>query len=320
MGDSDRLKNKSWSPHISSLSRRRDFSEDEKNKLHNSLGNLGLLDDDEEDFLSPAKPTSDGNLALAKERRKAGKRPGTLKSSTTTSTTVSSGTSPSSGKRPVKSKSSAGKSPGIKPIRRKSTSKTASSDIKQEDIPIEILEKLMVLTDPETSVRERAEIEVDMSKDPYAKSILVNFRQKFDRKAFLKQKAQMDQEAEAQMAKNIKDSDKKEAEFQKEVARKRQQKIEEEIARAKREAKMLEDARKHAVKEIATGLEQVRKDAEKTVVRAKQNILKKKEEQEAMEREIEEFRRKEGKYMHDAQRALREAMITQKYIDREADN
>jgi predicted nucleic acid-binding Zn-ribbon protein len=66
-------------------------------------------------------------------------------------------------------------------------------------------------------------------------------------------------------------------------------------------------------------MEQVRKDAEKTVQVASVNRLKKQKEQEALEREIEQFRRTEGKYMHEAQRALKEAMITQKYIDRDDD-
>ncbi|KAL3933376.1 MAG: hypothetical protein SGARI_003722, partial [Bacillariaceae sp.] len=160
---------------------------------------------------------------------------------------------------------------------------------------------------------ERVQLEVDMSRDPFEKKIMVKFRNTFDRKAFLALKNEYEQNEERKIAKNFMTEQEKERAFKREVAAKRQKEVEAEIAKAEREAKTVEDARKHAVKSIAEGMEQLRTDAEKTVQVASENRFKKKQEEQKMEAELEHFRRTEGKYMHEAQRALKEARIAQKY-------
>ncbi len=293
-----------WSPHTAALHRRRKFDANtDRSKLQTSLGTLNLNDSDEEDFLNiPVKPKSDSKIKT---------RSGSFRSK-------------SPGKNQGVSRSSRSKSPGAL-SKSQSSSITGSPSkpkggkeiVNQKDIAFEILQKLAIITDPDVPLKERVQVEVDMMKDPYEKKVLVEFRHTFDRKSFLSMKADWERQEQKRIAKNIKTEEEIEKEFKQGLARKRQQAIEEEIAKADREAKMLADARQHAVKSIAQGMEQVRKDAEKTVQVASESRLRKKKEQEALEAELEHFRRTEGKYMHDAQRALKEARIEQKYIDRE---
>jgi hypothetical protein len=304
-----------WSPHTAALHRRRKFdAHTDRSKLASSLGMLNLDDDDDDILLSPVKPKSDSKVGL-----KGKTRSGSLRSPTKRNKdSVGGGSSRSKSPGGLKPRSrSSSNGPVIKP-KSPAKPKSAHEIVSQEDIPLEILEKLAILTDPDVPLKERVQVEVDMMKDPFEKKIMVDFRHTFDRKAFLSLKADYEQREQQRINKDILTEEEKEREFKEYLAKKRQQAVEEEIAKAEREAKMLQDARNHAVKSIAEGMEQVRKDAEKTVQVASESRLKKKQEQEALEAELEHFRRTKGKYMHDAQRELKEAMIEQKYIARES--
>jgi hypothetical protein len=334
-----------------------------KSDLHNSLGNLGLNDDDDDNMLDFLNKSDSGVGNVKKERRgtrngrtkaptssgdtkeKRARSTSRDKSTTSSKSATSDSSSPRKGSRPTKSKSTSDARPrsssrdksGASTSRVRSTSrdksksatssvgrkgvrpKSSSNELTVEDIPLKVLEKLAILSDPDVPLKERVQLEVDMMKDPYEKKVMVDFRQKFDRKKFLEHKAEYEQNIQEKIHADILTEAEKEKEFKRVLAEKRQKEVEEEIAKAEREAQMLKDARTHAAKSIAEGMEQVRKDAEKTVQVASVNRLKKQKEQEALEREIEQFRRTEGKYMHEAQRALKEAMITQKYIDRDDD-
>jgi hypothetical protein len=293
-----------WSPHTAALHRRRKFdAQTDRSKLYASLGVLNLNDND--DILaSPVKPKSDSKVGKT--------RSGSIRSK-----------SPGKNSEKVRSGSMRCKSPGglqsrptTKP-KSPSKPKSAKEIVSQEDIPLHILEKLAILTDPDVPLKERCQVEVDMLKDPFEKMIMVDFRHTFDRKAFLSLKADYEEKEQQRINRDILTEEEKEREFKQYLANKRQQAIEEEIAQAERDAKMLEEARKHTIKSIAEGMEQVRKDAEKTVQVAAESRMRRQKEEATLEAELEHFRRTEGKDMHDAQRALKEAMIEQKHISRE---
>jgi hypothetical protein len=293
-----------WSPHTAALHRRRKFdAQTDRSKLHTSLGVLNL-DDDDDILASPTKPKSDSKVGKT--------RSGSIRSK-----------SPGKNREKVRSSSTRSKSPGG--LKSRSTTKPKSPTkpkstkevVSQEDIPLRILEKLAILTDPDVPLKERCQVEVDMLKDPFEKKIMVDFRHTFDRKAFLSLKAEYEEKEQQRIHRDILTEEEKERQFKHYLAKKRQQAVEEEIAKAEREAKILEEARKHTVRSIAEGMEKVRRDAEKTVQVATESRLRRQEEQAALEEELEHFRRTEGKYMHDAQRALKEAMIEQKYISRD---
>ncbi|KAG7369409.1 hypothetical protein IV203_032152 [Nitzschia inconspicua] len=315
-----------WSPHTAALHRRRKFdAQTDRSKLQNSLGMLSLDDDDDDILLSPVKPKSDSGLKS--KTRSSSLRSPTKGGTYSPSTRVCRSKSPGGLKTRNRSlpKGAGGttntgsltSSPSTIKPRSPTKPKSAKEIVTQDDIPLDVLEKLAILTDTDVPLKERVQVEVDMLKNPFEKKIMVDFRHTFDRKAFLSLKAEYDEREQRRINKDIMTEEEKEREFKQYLAKKRQQEIEEEIAKAEREAKLLDDARKHAVKSIAEGMEQVRKDAEKTVQVASESRLKKKMEQEALEAELERFRRTEGKYMHEAQRALKEALIEQKYVDRE---
>lgn len=305
-----------WSPHTAALHRRRKFdAQTDRSKLQSSLGMLNLDDDDDDTLLSPVKPKSEsskGKVRSASLRSPGGKRSVTSPGGRSSAT----GKSPGGAKSRIKSLPRNTTSPLYKP-KSPTKPKSAKEIVTQDDIPLEILEKLAILTDPDVPLKERVQVEVDMLKDPFEKKIMVDFRHTFDRKAFLSLKSDYEQREQQRINKDIMTEEEKEREFKEYLAKKRQKEVEKEIAKAEREAKVLDDARKHTVRSIAEGMEQVRKDAEKTVQAASESRLKKKKEQDALEAELEHFRRTTGKYMHDAQRELKEAMIEQRYVDRE---
>lgn len=203
----------------------------------------------------------------------------------------------------------------MSPSKLKVDEKPVAKELTQDDIPFETLKKLMVITDPDPEVkksRERSQLEVDMMRDPLEKRILVEFRHKFDRKKFLSEKSELERKANEKLAKDISLEEKKEAEFKAECRRKREAEIEAEIAAREREQRMLDEARKHTIETIARDMEVVRKEAETTVKCATANRARKQRIDDEVQREIEHFRRTDGKNMHDAQRALKEAIIEQK--------
>ncbi|KAL3907610.1 MAG: hypothetical protein SGILL_008801 [Bacillariaceae sp.] len=320
--NSDEEKNKisvspshGWSPHTAALLRRRKFDQKtDKSKLHSSLGVLNLDDDDDFEIL-PSKPKSAGALSGSSTKSRRGSR-GSSTPSKTKSVPRSSHRSKSPSLLRGSTKPSRSRSTNSKPSKLpKSPTKVKNPKeiITQDDIPLDILEKLAILTDETAPLKERCQLEVDMLKDPFQKQIMVDFRHTFDRKAFLSLKNDFELKEEAKMHRNYNTEQEKERVFRAEVQAKRQKEVEAEIAKAEREAKVADQARKHAVKSIAEGMEQVRKDAEKTVQVASVSRMKKKQEEQALQAELEHFRKTEGKYMHEAQRALKEARIQQKY-------
>jgi hypothetical protein len=299
----DSSPSRAWSPHTAALHRRRKFDTDtERNKLRDSL--VGISLDDEEDMeLFPTKPKSDSSL-----KKSRSKSPGTRRASRSKS--------PSALKKNVKGRTAV-LSPRGQKSKLKIDEKPVAKELTQDDIPLEILKKLSIITDPDPDVkksRERGQLEVDMMRNPTEKRILVEFRHKFDRKKFLSEKSELERQAGMKLAKEISIEEQKEAEFKAGCRRKREAEIEAEIAAREREQRTLDEARKHTVETIARGMEGVRKDAERTVECVIAARERKKRQDEEVERQIDEFRRNEGKDMHEAQRALKEAVIEQRIV------
>lgn len=297
----DSSPSRAWSPHTAALHRRRKFDTDtERNNLKNALGGISL--DDEDDIpLFPTKPNSDSSLkspVRGKGRSSRSKSPSALK------------------KNRANSKGRIPKSPS----KLKVDERPVAKELTQADIPLEILNKLCIITDPDPDVkksRERGQLEVDMMRNPTEKRILVEFRHKFDRKAFLSEKSELERQANLRLAKEIQTEEQKEAEFKAEVRKKRQAEIEAEIATREREERTLAEARRHTVETIARDMEGVRKEAEQTVKCAVASRAQKKRQEEEVERQLKEFRDTEGKKMHEAQRALKEAMIEQRITSKQ---
>mmetsp|Transcript_29926 Transcript_29926/g.72533 ORF Transcript_29926/g.72533 Transcript_29926/m.72533 type:complete len:334 (-) Transcript_29926:283-1284(-) len=305
---------RAWSPHTAALHRRRKFdTETERDKLRGSLSAISLDDDDMDLFAN--KPKSDSSLKSPngrKSKSKTSKSPSTARRAMTS---PRSSKSPSSLKK--KSKSGASKLPGsppVSPSKLKVDKSPVPKELTQDDIPLAILEKLMVITDPDPEVKkstERSQLEVDMMRDPTEKRILVEFRHKFDRKKFLSDKSDLERRAALKLSKEISIEEQKEEEFKAECRRKRQAEIEAEIAAREREENVLKEARKHTVETIAKDMEGVRREAETGVKCATSKIARKKRIDEEVQRAIDHFRETDGRNMHDAQRALKEARIEQ---------
>jgi hypothetical protein len=296
--DKEESPSRNWSPHTAALHRRRKFDQNtDKSKLKDVLGGLDLGDDDD----VPIRPKSDSKLRSSRSKS-PGKKVGTAR------------TTRSKSPGGLKSRSRAGNSASS---RLTVDEKPNTTELTQADIPLETLRKLCMITDPNAPLKEKVQMEVDMMRDPVEKRILVEFRHKFDRKAFLSTHAEQQRAEDARIRSNIQTEEQIEAEFKAQVAKKRQMEVEEEIRKAEREAKAVEDARKHALETVAKDMEGVRQQAEKTVAVASVSRLKKQKEQEELERQLKEFREGEGKNMHWAQRELKEARIQQKFVDRE---
>ena len=304
---------RAWSPHTAALHRRRKFdTETERDKLRGSLSAISLDDDDMDLFAN--KPKSESSLKSPtgrKPKSKTSKSPSTARRAMTSPRSKS----PSS----IKKKSKAGASnlpgsPPVSPSKLKVDKSPVAKELTQDDIPLAILEKLMVITDPDPEVKkstERAQLEVDMMRDPTEKRILVEFRHKFDRKKFLSDKSELERQAALKLSKEISIEEQKELEFKEEMRRKRQAEIEAEIAAREREENMLREARRHTVETIAKDMEGVRREAETSVKCATSKVARKKRIDEEVQRAIDHFRETDGRNMHDAQRALKEARIEQ---------
>ena len=304
---------RAWSPHTAALHRRRKFdTETERDKLRGSLSAINLDEDDIDLFAN--KPKSESSLKSPTGRKP---KPKTSKSPSTARRAMTSPRSKSPSSLKKKSKADASKLPGsppVSPSKLKVDQSPVPKELTQDDIPLAILEKLMVITDPDPEVKkstERSRLEVEMMRDPTEKRILVEFRHKFDRKKFLSDKSELERQAALKLSKEISIEEQKEREFKEECRRKRQAEIEAEIAAREREENMLKEARRHTVETIAKDMEGVRREAETSVKCAASKVARKKRIDEEVQRAIDHFRETDGRNMHEAQRALREARIEQ---------
>merc|ERR1711934_244087 len=111
---------------------------------------------------------------------------------------------------------------------------------------------------------------------------------------------------------DIRLEEEKEAEFMQSLQEKRERERQEERDRQRRENQVEVDAQRHKAKIVARDMAYIKEAAlEAATVSVDRNIREKQLEEEENRKRIEDFRRNEGRHMHDAQRALREAMIEQ---------
>jgi len=339
---------RTWSPHQVTLNRRKK-TEDDQDKLNDSFGQLLLndgSDDDEDDYL--AKSLSSIGDRKTTRPRYAGRRPTALKrpsnaaaTSTTptawnripsaeavkrTSTATTSKTRRSSKSDPPattsknfpKSSTTFGRSNSDENVKstakKKKITKALPANINEQDeIPIEIQHKLMQITDPHLTIKDRVALEIEMMKNVEEKRILLKFKSNFDRKRFLESLSYEEQIKQDKIQADIRLEEEKEAEFVQALQEKRERERQEELDRKRREKQAEVDAQRYKAKIIARDMTYIKDAAlEAATVSVDRNIREKQLEEEENRKRIEDFRQNEGKHMHDAQRALREAMMEQK--------
>lgn len=274
-GKSPLTPSKVWSPHSAALHRRRKVGEKGKNAVLGSLGGLDLDDDDdmfEKMMKSPSKSPS-------------GKSPGK---------------SPGRNKKRLSAKDlAASKEQDVDDELRKSL----------EGLSDELKGKLAKVLNKNTPMKERLELEVQMMKDPKERKTLADFKYKYDRKNFNLKIFETELDKQEQLEKNLDEEAKRAKEEQAEFAKRRQERIEEEIAKKEREAQLLREIQVHKAKNNAQLAEELRKEAEKTNEGAIRN--KERKEREAREREerIQNFINGEGQLMTDVERELKLARM-----------
>merc|ERR1712032_663237 len=190
-----------------------------------------------------------------------------------------------------------------------------------KDVPPDIQQKLRKISDSDISAIERVHLELDMMKSsPEEKRILMEFKSKRDHLRFFKQKDCEEKQRDAKRQSDYEKEVKKENEFKKSVEEKRRKEEEEELARKRRIKQAEIDARQHAAKEILEGMTQM-KDAALVAKKGSDEWKAQKELEEKEEQQrIENFRRKsKGKYVDDAQLALKEAIMVQKELPSNSD-
>ena len=337
-----RISSRAWSPGQATLFRRKKI--EGEITVDDSLDDLSVSDivkagdDEEEDYLKMSlnaiEKSSDAKV------KRSGRRP----MSTPRKTTSISGRSANSSTRvrgtPRKSYSTGhtrlrvdrfeNQSNSDAPLRRRSSgsrssprssrrmSRSKSMDrskpqLNQKDLPIEIQKRLYAVTDPDISIKEKVELELEFMKGtPEEKRIYLQYRHHFDRQEFFDFKAIEEQQKQDTIEDNAREEKLKEREFLKTVERKKEEKRKKEEEARERERKAIEQAKMHSVETIANAMSEIKNAALKaaTVSVARNQYHKKTYEEERRQR-VEEFRKKEGKNMFDVQRALKEAVIEQ---------
>lgn len=183
----------------------------------------------------------------------------------------------------------------------------------QRSIPIEVQKKLYRITDPNITIKQRVELELEfMRGTPEEKRLYLEFRNHFDRNEFLNWKAMGEQQKREEIEAKAREESLKEAAFRKTVERKRQMERRHEEEARERERRTEEQARLHSAKTIANAMAEIKDSAlEAATVSVTRNQNEKKRYEDEFKQRVEHFRRTEGKDMTGAQRALKEALIEQ---------
>lgn len=185
----------------------------------------------------------------------------------------------------------------------------------QDDIPPVIQEKLAIISDPATPMRERIQLELEMRKIPEEEQYLAEFKHSFDRKKYLSVVEKKGREEVEQLQKNLREEDSRVAQEEEKRAKAKLAEIEEEIAKQERDDKLREDIALHQQQIIAKDSEQVRKNAEKMVVRVTERGAMAEMEEKERKARIEEFRETNGKDLTHVEKVLAEAIMDQREID-----
>jgi len=268
---------KGWSPHVSALKRRQRKSSGDPSTIIGSLNMLDMdMDSDDDIFLNNNKT----KRGVSPKRKMRGVRKGT--------------------KKPVK------KVLSLSPERKNTSS--------QDDIPPVIQEKLAIISDPATPMRERIQLELEMRKIPKEEQYLAEFKHSFDRKKYLSVVEKRGKEEEEQLQKNLREEDSRVAQEEEKRAKAKLAEIEEEIAKHDRDEKLRDDIALHQQQIIAKDTEQVRKNAEKMLVRVTERGAMAEMEEKERKARIEEFRETNGKDLTHVEKVLAEAIMDQREI------
>mmetsp|Transcript_6499 Transcript_6499/g.13449 ORF Transcript_6499/g.13449 Transcript_6499/m.13449 type:complete len:398 (-) Transcript_6499:251-1444(-) len=323
-----RISNRKWSPGQATLIRRKKI--EGETSVDDSLEDLALndilndTDDGEEDYLTLAlASTSDKGRT-----KRSGRRPISSKS-----IDRSDPDSNPRVRRPPRKSYSTGntrlnverlsrqnKSTSNSPSRRRSTRKTKSKSMEktkrrtlQKDLPLDIQKRLYRVTDPDLSIKEKVELELEFMKGTSEeKRIYLAYRHHFDRQEFFGAREFTEQEQQEKIEANAREEKKKEAEFLMEVERKRQKERQKEEEAKERERQAKEAAKLHAIGTIADTMSEIKNAAlQAATVSVARNQYEKKTYEDERKKLVEDFRKKEGKDMTDVQRALKEAVIEQ---------
>jgi len=173
-------------------------------------------------------------------------------------------------------------------------------------------EKLSIIMDPDTKMKDRIELEVAMRKNPEEEPYLAQFRTKFDRKKFLSVKAKKDKEEEDQLKKNLEEEELRKAREEENIAKAKLAEIEAELAKVEREEQMKEEVRLHRAKVLVQDSEEVRKKAEKMLIGVTEKVALTEMEEKERQARIQEFMESEGKDLTHVEKVLAEALMEQK--------
>ena len=283
---------KGWSPHTAGLKRRQRKSSADASKLLSALGNLDIEDpDDEVDFIK---------LALEKKEEKPLRR-GKRKDKSPNKKRSTS---------PVKQRSLS-PTDQLRANKKKMEERGSEIVLDQDDIPPAIAEKLSIIANPETKMKDRIALEVQMRKNPEEEPYLVKFKHKFDNKKFLKKKKQKDDEEQEQLKKNLEEEEKRQMKEKEEFAANRQRELDEQKAKEEAEIRMKEEVRLHRAKVLAQGTEEVRKHAEIMLTGVVEKLAKAEMSEMEKKKELEKYF-EENDQLTDVERALIEARMFQK--------
>lgn len=305
------ISKRGWSPGQAALFRRR--SVDGQTELNDSFACLTMndlhndnADDEAEDYLEKSLKTIEksdqkrSGRRSSRGRERRSKSPGNLESERK--------------KRSSKSKNRStmrSKSKGRPILRSKSRDRGPKTN--QMNLPIEVQKRLYRVTDPDISIKEKVELEIEfMSGSPEERRMYLEFRNHFDRQGFLGWKDMTEQQQREHIEANAKEESAKEAAFQKTVDKKHQKERKKVEEGKKREHKAEKDARMHALSAIANGMSEVKSAAlEAATVSVARNQFQKKQYEEGRKKMIDDFRNNEGKNMPETERVLKEALLEQ---------
>jgi len=174
-------------------------------------------------------------------------------------------------------------------------------------------QKLYKITDPNTSIKEKVELELEFRNGTQEqKDLYLRCKQQFERLRFMQTRAAMEQQKRDEINANAAYEKNKEAEFQKSLEQKRQQKRRLENERKARELKNKNDARHYKARTVAKTMGEIKEAAlEAATVSVERNQRAKEAKLQAERQRIIDFRNNEGKDMTDAQLVLAEALMAQ---------
>jgi hypothetical protein len=278
-----------WSPHTAALHRRRRTGEKkkDKNQVLAEVGGLSLEDEDEDEK----------ELKLNKSGKEC------------------------SSKHAADEATACSKTKQDKQASAKAAAKLAQEREKEDALQQSFAKldpdtqaKVHKMLDPDTPMKERLSVEIEMMKhpNPEVRQVFSDIRYRVDNQSFLVQKRSTQDEMDAQMAKNLSQEAIRAAVEKKDLDGKRRKKLVEKQAEKEREKKLEAQVRTHQAKSIAQDAERLRQGVQRMDVGARETKSRKIKEEKEVEQAVHEFRETQGKHLTPTERVLKEALIEQR--------